>query len=133
MNCTSTIAVQFMSTKKPETPHYILPIIIRIKDAPFYLGMDKNRFNTEVRPSLTEMKIGTQGIAFDRLELDAWVDDLKNSFGKSATQKLEKVTCLKKSLASSKGESSGTSIKLSKDDAFAKALAQVTSKKLKTS
>jgi hypothetical protein len=118
-----------MPIKKPETFNYIIPRIIRIRDAPFYLGMDKNRFNTEVRPSLTEMKIGTQGIAFDRLELDAWVDDLKSRIGKPGTKKLEKKTCLKKSPASSKGASVGTSTKLSKADAFAKALAQATSKK----
>jgi hypothetical protein len=70
--------VQFMSTKTSETFTQLLPRVIRIRDAPFYLGMDKNRFNTEVRPSLTEIKIGTQGIAFDRLELDAWFDAYKN-------------------------------------------------------
>jgi hypothetical protein len=131
MHCTLTFTVQFMSTKIPETPHYILPRIIRIRDAPFYLGMDKNRFNEEVRPSLTEMKIGTQGIAFDRLELDAWVDDFKNKFGTPGTQLLEKPTCQRKSPASSKGASFGISTKLSKADAFAKALAQATSKKPK--
>ncbi|HEY8036177.1 MAG TPA: hypothetical protein VIF37_11400 [Methylobacter sp.] len=120
-----------MSAKTPETFNYILPRIIRIRDAPFYLGMDKNRFNSEVRPSLTEMKIGTQGIAFDRLELDAWVDELKNRIGKIGTHKLENATCLKKSLALSKGTMSGTSTKLSKADAFAKALAQATKKKPK--
>jgi hypothetical protein len=118
-----------MSEKTSKNFNYILPRIIRIRDAPFYLGMDKNRFNTEVRPSLTEMKIGTQGIAFDRLELDAWVDDLKSRIGKPGTNKLEKKTCLKKSPASSKEASYGTSTKLSKADAFAKALAQATSKK----
>ena len=53
----------------------ILPRLIRLRDAPAYLGMDRNRFNAEVRPGLTEVPIGAQGIAFDRLELDAWVDD----------------------------------------------------------
>ena len=47
---------------------------IRLTKAPGYLGMDKNRFNTEVRPYLTEIPIGVQGIAFDRLELDAFAD-----------------------------------------------------------
>jgi hypothetical protein len=37
--------------------------------------MDRNRFNAEVRPYLTEVPIGKQGIGFDRLELDAWLDD----------------------------------------------------------
>jgi hypothetical protein len=36
--------------------------------------MDKNRFNADVRPYLTEIPIGVQGIAFDRLELDAYAD-----------------------------------------------------------
>ena len=43
---------------------------MRFRDAPSYLGMDRNRFNTEVRPNLTEIPIGKQGIGFDRLELD---------------------------------------------------------------
>jgi len=46
--------------------------------------MDRNRFNTEVRPGLTEIPIGRQGIAFDRLELDAWVDDYKSRNGRPA-------------------------------------------------
>ncbi len=58
-----------------------LPRIIRFRDAPRYLGMDRNRFNAEVRPYLTEIPIGTQGIGFDRLELDAWVDDYKPATG----------------------------------------------------
>ena len=37
--------------------------------------MDSGRFNGEVRPYLIEFPIGIQGIGFDRLELDAWVDD----------------------------------------------------------
>jgi hypothetical protein len=47
----------------------------RLRDAPAYLGMDVNRFNAEVRPFLSEIPIGRQGVAFDRLELDAWADD----------------------------------------------------------
>ena len=54
-----------------------LPRLIRMKDAPAYLGMDKQIFNYRVRPLLTEIKISTQGIAFDRLDLDAWVEDNK--------------------------------------------------------
>jgi predicted DNA-binding transcriptional regulator AlpA len=53
------------------------PRFIRLRDAPAYLGMDKNRFNREVRPLVTSIPIGTQGIAFDRIELDAWADNHK--------------------------------------------------------
>jgi len=36
--------------------------------------MDRNRFNHEVRPFVREIPIGDRGVAFDRLELDAWAD-----------------------------------------------------------
>jgi hypothetical protein len=55
----------------------ILPRFIRFRDAPTYLGMDKARFNVEVRPYLVEIPIGKQGIAFDRVDLDAWADQYK--------------------------------------------------------
>ncbi len=42
-----------------------LPRFIRLRDAPSYLGMDRNRFNRDVRPLLSAIPIGTQGIAFD--------------------------------------------------------------------
>jgi len=52
----------------------LMPRLVRLREAPGYLGMDKNRFNKEVRPLLTEIPIGKQGVAFDRLELDRWVE-----------------------------------------------------------
>ena len=53
----------------------LAPRFVRLRDAPRYLGMDKNRFNRQVRPQLTNIPIGVQGVAFDRLELDAWAED----------------------------------------------------------
>jgi hypothetical protein len=65
-----------MINKSPSNSQiYFLPRLFRLRDAPDYLGMDRNRFNKEVRPFLTEIPIGTQGKAFDRLELDRWVDN----------------------------------------------------------
>ncbi|WP_020483067.1 hypothetical protein [Methylomonas sp. MK1] len=117
--------------------HSILPRFIRIRDAPFYLGMDKNRFNTEVRPSLTEIKIGQQGIAFDRIELDAWADEYVRRFGKSSMKKQdkqEKSSWQRKSQVSSKEANFGTLIKSSKaKDVFASVLEQTISRKPKTS
>jgi len=49
-----------------------LPRLIRLRDAPAYLGMDRNKFGAMVRPYLTEIPLGTQAIAFDRLEIEAW-------------------------------------------------------------
>ena len=60
---------------------------MRFRDAPRYLGMDRNRFNAEVRPYLTEIPIGKQGIGFDRLELDAWVDDYMSRNGRPTRER----------------------------------------------
>ena len=60
----------------------LLPRFIRLRDAPFYLGMDRNRFNAEIRPFVTEIAIGIQGVAFDRLDLDARADDYKQRNGR---------------------------------------------------
>ena len=102
----------------------ILPRLIRLRDAPAYLGMDRNRFNAEVRPGLTEVPIGAQGIAFDRLELDAWVDDYVARNGRPP-RKGSKTWDAKHRQASSSATGSGTSTNGSAGDAFARALAQV--------
>src|SRR5262245_39600180 len=62
----------------------LLPRVLRFRDAPRYLGMDRRRFNAEVRPFISEFRIGKQGVGFDRLELDAWVDDHKRRNGRPA-------------------------------------------------
>jgi hypothetical protein len=54
----------------------LLPRLIRLRDIPRYLGMDRHRFNEDVRPLVTEVPIGVQGKAFDRQDLDNWVDYL---------------------------------------------------------
>lgn len=65
------------------------PRIIRLRDAHKYLGMDKNRFSSEVRPYITEIPIGTQGIGFDRLDLDRWFEAYKACNGRPGKQKGE--------------------------------------------
>ena len=55
---------------------------VRLRDAPQYFGMDRNRFNRDVRPYLTEIPIGAQGVAFDRLEMDVWDNEYKLKNGK---------------------------------------------------
>jgi hypothetical protein len=62
---------------------YIQPRVIRLRDAPDYLGMDKNRFNNEVRPYVIEVPMGAHGVAFDKLDLDAWWEDYKLRTGRS--------------------------------------------------
>lgn len=68
------------------TPRF-LPRFVRLRDAPDYLGMDRNRFNQSVRPNLVVIPIGKQGIAFDRLDLDDWADQYKSRNGCPAAQR----------------------------------------------
>ncbi len=72
--------------------HYrLLPKFIRFRDAPLYLGMDRYRFNNEVRPHLREIPIGVQGIAFDRFELDDWAEHYKQRNGRPAASKPRRI------------------------------------------
>jgi hypothetical protein len=103
---------------------------VRFRNAPAYLGMDRNRFNAEVRPFLTEVPIGTQGIGFDRLELDAWFEDYKSCNGRPA-QKGDYAWDANEYPASFSGPGSGTSTNASSGGEFAKALTQLASKKPK--
>ena len=99
-----------------------------MRDAPRYLGMDRNRFNSEVRPFLTEVPIGKQGVGFDRLELDAWFEDYKSRNGRPA-RKGSIIWDAEKSPASSKGLGSGTSTNASAGGEFARALERLKSRK----
>ena len=112
----------------PSHEGYLLPRIIRFRDAPRYLGMDRNRFNAEVRPNLTEVPIGIQGIGFDRLELDAWFEDYKSRNGRPA-RKGALTWDASEYPASSCGPASGMSTSASAGGEFARALEQLTSKK----
>jgi hypothetical protein len=60
----------------------IQPRVIRLRDAAAYLGMCERVFNEQVRPFLVETRIGTQGVAFDRLDLDDWWERHKAHNGK---------------------------------------------------
>ena len=110
------------SGKGPYKPPVAQPRLIRLRDAPAYLGMDKNRFNCEVRPKLMEIPIGTQGIAFDRLEMDAWVEHYISCYGRPNQIKGELIWDRKKHQGSSSAIVSGTSTNASTDGEFAKAL-----------
>lgn len=116
------------NSKKPQPA----PRILRFRDAPAYLGMDRNRFNAEVRPYLTEVPIGAQGIGFDRLELDAWVDDYIARNGRPARKGVS--TWDARQFQASNGEvGHGISTSASAGGEFAKALEQLNLKKLNSS
>src|SRR5690606_30935828 len=65
------------------------PKIVRLAWAPGYLGMDRNRFNREVRPYLTEIPLGKRAVGFDRVELDRWAEDYAARNGRPAGEKPE--------------------------------------------
>ena len=110
-----------------------VPQLIRVRDAPTYLGMDKNRFNREVRPTLAAIPIGTRGIAFDRIDLDAWADNYKSRNGRpAALSERSKSWEIQNRQASPNAVGSGMSINSSEEHAFAKALEQATSGKRKS-
>src|SRR5688572_33295945 len=111
----------------------VQPRIIRFRDAPIYLGMDRNRFNTDVRPHVTEIPIGVQGIGFDRLELDAWFDEYKTRNGRPGRRRGVKSWDAKEYPASSCGPGSGTSTSASSGSVFARALEQLSLKRRKRS
>lgn len=107
-----------------------VPRLIRFRDAPHYLGMDRNRFNVEVRPFVTEVKIGKQGVAFDRLELDAWVEDYLARNGRPGRSKGVTSWDANETQASRGGRDVGSSTSASAGSVFAKALEQLSLRKL---
>lgn len=113
----------------------MLPRFIRLRDAPQYLGMDKNRFNRDVRTALTAIPIGVQGIAFDRLELDAWAEDYVRRNGRPAAPRSrpwDNTVEMEEGYQDSNfAEGPGTSTKSSTESEFARALAHAISKKPK--
>ena len=116
------------ANRKASATPALLPRFIRLRDAPFYLGMDRNRFNAEVRQFLTCIRIGRQGVAFDRLELDAWVDDYMSCNGRPAERS---ETWDAENHRASKNEAiSGGSTRESRDtEEWQKAVARLTSRR----
>lgn len=107
------------------------PRVMRPKYASYYLGVDKNRFNTEIRPHLRVIAIGKQGIAFDKVDLDKYVDENMKGVGKPGSQLKEEENLWQRSQQVSRKEKvaiSGASTKSSREKDFTKALEQVASK-----
>jgi len=102
----------------------LLARIIRFQDAPRYLGMDRNRFNAEVRPHVAEIPIGKDGIGFDRHDLDAWADEYKRRNGRPAPIAGQKSPA-NEYPASSRRPEAGLSTSSSLDGEFGEGLAQI--------
>ena len=111
----------------------LLPRLIRLRDAPFYLGMNRNRFGKEVRPYLTAIPIGKQGVAFDRLEMDAWLEQYKARNGRPGELIGDSLWDEKERLDSTNVKASGTSTNKSMGGEFARVLDTLNLKKQKRS
>jgi len=118
--------------KKSKVDVSTVPRILRMRDAPSYLGMSPRTFNTVVRPYVTELPVGDGGIGWDRLDLDAWVDEHKRRNGRPAKQ-LEDTPWERRErrVVSVSAAKSGISRRSSAGDSFAKALELVTSQRPK--
>src|ERR1700675_1638260 len=57
------------------------PRLIRYRDAPSYCGVGRRVFDRDIRPWLIVIPIGKVGVAFDRLDLDAWIEQHKSCSG----------------------------------------------------
>lgn len=55
----------------------ISPRLLRFEQALDYLSMSRHSFNLLVRPTVRVIKIGKRGVAFDRADLDAWIQHTK--------------------------------------------------------
>ena len=94
----------------------LLSRLIRARDAHGYHGMCRAVFNQVLRPYLTEILIGTQSLAFDRLEMDAALEQCNS---RDARQRP----------VSSGEEARGISTKSYTDDDFERAVKQAISSK----
>jgi len=110
------------------------PRLIRATKAPIYCGMCERIFNAEIRPFLTEIVIGVQGIGFDRVEIDEILDDYISRYGRAPTKNVENDKCKKSerrlAVASMIDKVSGTSTKELAVSEYAKARELVRKKKL---
>lgn len=109
----------------------LTPRVIRLKDAPFYLGVKKDYFNQNIRPYLPVIDFGSRTVAFDRLDLDDYVEHHKRRVDGSVLNPGERVWDKRKYQASSSEKESGILTRKSSENVFAKVHAQVISQKRK--
>ena len=111
----------------------LLPRIVRAGAAPKYCGMSREVFDAEIRPMVTRVPVGTQGVGFDRLELDRALDDYIARRGQAPAPNRSGQKCKSKSKApaSSGAVGVGTSTNASTVTDFEKALDRATGRKQK--
>lgn len=102
----------------------LLPRFIRFRSAPAFFGMNKNHFNQLIRPRLTAIRIGQQGLAFDRLEMEAAAEEYRrrNGVPVALSERSKPLWEDKRRRGSPEEGSTGISTSSSEERAFAKAL-----------
>ena len=129
--CSNVRSAQSVECLRHAWPYAVLPRFLRPRIAAAYLAMNKNSFNRLVRPMVHAMPLGKRAIAYDRLELDVWVEEYCRCNGRppgklegqQSRENIEDSLGGKGSMASL----SGTSTRKSRDmDAFARAVARTT-------
>ncbi|MET0002067.1 MAG: hypothetical protein ABW087_00370 [Candidatus Thiodiazotropha sp.] len=104
--------------------------LLRHKNAPAYLAMDRNRFNKEIRPHMLEVKMGEQGIAYYRKHLDSIAEAYVSTHGKPNKQYEEELWDNHAFLGSLKSQTAfGTSTSNYEENEFVKVAEQVTGTK----
>lgn len=111
------------------------PRIIRAGQAPSYCGMCERLFNAEIKPSLTKIQIGVQGVGYDRFEIDEALDDYIARYGRAPKKGKEEHNQCKNEEPPVSGKlmGSGISTKPSTVRDFAKAARRAKSTKQKKS
>jgi len=100
------------------------PRIIRAGQAPAYCGMGRDIFAKEIRPFVSEIDVGQQGIGFCRLELDAALDEYISRRGRAPAQKRSNKACQKMATVSVFAAGNGTSKRGLTDSEYANLLDQ---------
>ena len=111
------------------------PRYIRAGQAPAYCGMNRDLFAQEIRPYLTEIPIGVQGIAFDRIDLDVALDEYKARRGRAPAQTWSKDTWQHTRVVSASEAEFGTSTRGKRESQvadFEKALGRATGQRRKS-
>lgn len=73
-----------MSRRAERSRAQIAPRFIREADAPGYLCLEVEEFDIQVRPYIDAIPVGSDEIAFDRMDLDRWADEYKQRHAPSA-------------------------------------------------
>jgi hypothetical protein len=106
----------------------VTPRIVRFRDARHYVGMDRNRFNAEVRPHVTEIPIASRGSASTAMNLMLGCTSMSAATGVPHEKEQQNGTQIKYQDSPS-GAGSGTSTSSCSGGEFARALAHLDSKK----